>query len=195
MAQLFYYFNEIMLNFVFLIIFFFSNVKILNGDTSTLDSQIFATFDSYRLVLSTFPKKSLKKPKETNLNMSKIVVTKPLTLQIWENNPQFPAPGTRLNLNLPVGFASLSFTLENKTQNSILIKFISIEVHSVDNKIILMSMPAQNITIHPLEISPQRYQLSNKNGYGNINQVEAVVIYELEGQQYTLKSSPVKISL
>jgi hypothetical protein len=67
-------------------------------------------------------------------------------------------------------------------------------VRAVGSKQALMSIPGRDLTLNPLEISPQRYQLSNLEGYGNLERVEAVVIYELDGRNYTLRSSPVNVS-
>lgn len=129
----------------------------------------------------------------TKTLMSQMIVTQPLNLQIWENDPRRTPPGASPTANRPVGFASLSFALENKTEQPIVIKIISIEVIPVKSKKALMSLPARDLTLHPLEIAPQRYQLSNRDGYGNVEQVEAVVIYQVNGQRYTLRSSPVKV--
>jgi hypothetical protein len=181
-------FAKTMLKHLLLISLLFGSVNNLNDDSSGFVNQI------YTLPTAKIAKKHFVGHKKINYTMNKILVTQPLTLQIWENDPNFPAPGTPPGTDIPVGFASLSFTLENKTQHSILIKLLAVEVRSISNKKLLMSMPAKDLILHPLEIAPQRYQLSNKNGYGNINQVEAIVIYELDGQQYTLESSPVKIS-
>ncbi len=178
-----------MVKSLLLISILFSNVNNLINDISGLLTHNIEISPSAQIAKNNF-----SKGKKINSVMNKIVVTQPLTLQIWENNPKHPAPGTRPGVKVPVGFASLSFTLENKTQQSIVIKLLAVEVRSVGNKKPLMSIPMQNLTLHPLEIAPQRYQLSNKKGYGNINQVEAVVIYELDGKQYTLKSSIVKTS-
>ncbi len=128
---------------------------------------------------------------QQNFKISKMIVTQPLTLQVWQQNPNIIPPGTPRNAKRPLGFASLSFTLENKSEQSIVIKLLSIEVHPVGSETPLMSLPARDLLLHPLEIAPQRYQLSNSSGYGDVEQVEAVIVYELDGKSYTWRSSPV----
>lgn len=106
--------------------------------------------------------------------MNKMFITEPLSLQIWENDPRIIPPGTSSSVKRPVGFASLSLTFENKTEQTLILKMSSIVVRGVDSKKILMSLPARDLTLHPLEISPQRYQISSQEGYGNVQQVEAI---------------------
>ncbi len=125
--------------------------------------------------------------------MSKMIVTQPLSLQIWENDPRLIPPGASPTAKRPVGFASLSLTFENKTEQTLILKMQSIGVRAVGSKQLIMSLSAKDLTLHPLEISPQRYQISNQEGYGNVQQVEAVIIYQLEGKSYELISSPVKV--
>ena len=125
--------------------------------------------------------------------MSKISVTQPLNLQVWQNDRRLTPPGASPNPNRPVGFASLSFTFENKTEQTLTLKLQAIEVRAVDSKRLLMSLPARDLILKPLEIAPQRYQLSNQEGYGNVDKVEALVIYQLDGQSYTMRSAPVNI--
>jgi len=123
---------------------------------------------------------------------SKIIVS-PLTLEIWQDDPNLPPSGISPTANRQIGFASLSFTLENKTQQRIALKLQKIEILPLGSEHPLMSLPAKNLTLGGLEYAPQRYQLSNKQGYGNVKKVEAVVVYQLDGKQYTLRSAPVRI--
>jgi hypothetical protein len=125
--------------------------------------------------------------------MNKIAITQPLSLQVWQNDPRLPMPGTQPGSDRHVGFASLSFTVENKTEQPITLRLLAIEVRAAGSQKPLMSLPVKDITLNPLEISPQRYQISNREGYGNVKQVEAVIVYQLEGKSYTLRSSPVTI--
>lgn len=130
---------------------------------------------------------------QQNPPMNKVVITQPLSLQVWQNDPSLPMPGTQPGSDRHVGFASLSFTVENKTEQPITLRLLAIEVRAVGSQKPLMSVPVKDITLNPLEISPQRYQISNREGYGNVKQVEAVIVYQLEGKSYTLRSSPVTI--
>ena len=132
-------------------------------------------------------------PANKNTSKSKMIVT-PLRLQIWENDPRLPLPGASPTANRPIGFASISMTFENKTEQPINLRLQTIAIFPVGSKQPLMSLAATDLTLGPLEIAPQQYQLSNQEGYGNLAQVEAVVIYQLDGQSHTLRSSSVNVS-
>ena len=78
------------------------------------------------------------------------------------------------------------------TEKPITIDIEKIEVRSLNSKSNqpLMSLPTKSIRLGGLEYAPQRYQLSNKDGYRS-GQVEAIVVYKLDGKQYMLRSAPV----
>jgi hypothetical protein len=120
-----------------------------------------------------------------------MIVTQPLTLQIRQEDPRFTAPGTPAGRERFLGHAALSFTLENQQKQPVIVELQTIEIRAVGHEKPLMSLPARTLTLQPLEIAPQRYQLSNREGFGKITEVEAVVIYEVDGQKVTLRSKPV----
>lgn len=162
------------------------NVNRLSLYISPADNQIPASHNSRKKIIS--------EDTSQNYPASKMIVTQPLSLQIWQDDPRLIPPGDRSMAKRPIGFAQLNWTFENKSQQPILLKLQTIEVRSIGSKQALMSIPGRDLTLNPLEISPQRYQLSNLEGYGNLERVEAVVIYELDGRNYTLRSSPVNVS-
>jgi hypothetical protein len=137
--------------------------------------------------------KSLMAKTSQNSLKSRMNVSDSLSLQIWQEDPNLPPNGISPTADRPLGFASLSFLLENKTEMPIVLRLQRIEIRPVGAEKPLMSLPAKDLTLGPLEYAPQRYQLSNREGYGNIKQVEAVVIYQLDGQQHTLRSAPVRV--
>lgn len=161
------------------------DVNRLNLYISPVDNQISASQGSRKKIISEYTSQ--------NSPVSKMIVTQPLSLQIWQDDPRLIPPGDRSMAKRPVGFAQLSWTFENKTQQSIILKLQTIEVRAVGSEEVIMSMAGRDLTLHPLEISPQRYQLFNLEGYANVDRVEAVVIYQLDGRNYTLRSSPVSV--
>ncbi|OKH40737.1 hypothetical protein NIES2101_34955 [Calothrix sp. HK-06] len=126
-----------------------------------------------------------------NTPPSQVKVSPSLNLQIWQNDPKRPLSGA-YKVGSQLGFATIDFLLENTTEKPITIQLEKIEVRRLNSKSNqpLMSLPAKSITLGGLEYAPQRYQLSNRDGYQS-GQVEAIVVYKLDGKQYILRSAPV----
>jgi hypothetical protein len=145
-----------------------------------------------------FPKYSISYTQlnstKQNHPMSKVMMRQPLSLQVWQDDPNLPPSGIPVMANRPISFAMLSFTLENKTEQAITLKLKKLEIRPVGSQNKIMSLPAFDLTLKPLEIAPQQYKFSQLKGYGNIKQVEAIMIYEFQGQSYTFNSPPVKVN-
>lgn len=173
-------------------------ITLLLSSCSNFFSVISAANEGVNQSISAPPSTVKVSPKQfmesSNQNppVSQIVVS-PITLEIWQDDPKIPPVGISPSANRQIGFAVVSFILENKTQQPISLILQKIEVRSLRSEYPLMSLPAKNLTLGGLEYAPQRYQLSNKQGYGNVKAVEAVVVYQLDGKQYTLSSAPVSI--
>ncbi len=134
---------------------------------------------------------NFKKPKTP---MNKVIINQPLTLEAWQEDPNLPPVGIPINKDRPIGYALLRVTFENKTMHTITLHLQKIEVVAAGNQNKLISLPPVDLTLHPLEISPQQYRLTKKEGYGNIKQIKGILVYKLDGQNHTLSSQAVNIN-
>ena len=125
--------------------------------------------------------------------MTTTLVTQPLTLRIWRHEPQIPVPGLRPGTPHPVGFAAIDVTFENKTERELTLDIETIAIYPIGSHQPLMQLPPRTLVLHPMEIAPQVFQLSNQTGYGKVKQVEAVIVYQIEGDRHTLRSQPVAV--
>lgn len=130
---------------------------------------------------------------KTQVEMNEVIIREPLNLLAWEEDPNLPPRGIPLQPDRPISFAMLSVTFENKTTQvvEILIKLIAIQTNK--ERRVINSLPATNLVLMPLEISPQQYQMSNRESYSNTIELIGILIYELDGKIYTLESDPVSV--
>ena len=122
-----------------------------------------------------------------------MIVTQPLQIRVWQKSSKLIPIGARGGKTCPLGFAELSFTLINETEQPLSLELTTIEVRPIGRDEPLMSLPEQNIQLNPLEAARQQYQLCRRQGYGSAEWVEAIVVYQVGGQRYTLFSSPVYV--
>ncbi len=122
-----------------------------------------------------------------------MIVIQPLQIHVWQESAKLKPPGVRPGIHRAIGHALLNFTLKNETTHPITVALNTIEVRAIGHREPIMSLAPKTITLQPLEIAPQQYQLSNRDGYQSADWVEAIVTYQLDGRSATLFSSPVYV--
>jgi hypothetical protein len=87
----------------------------------------------------------------------------------------------------------MDVTFENRTDRQLTLHIETIAVCPIGSHQPLMQLPPRTVVLHPMEIAPQVFQLSNQTGYGKVKQVQAVIVYQIEGDRHTLRSQPVAV--
>jgi hypothetical protein len=121
------------------------------------------------------------------------IVTPSISLQAWQEDPNLPPVGVPVDPDRPIGFAQVNFMLENKTENLIEVDIDRIEVQEAIGHRTLMTLRGPKILLRGLEISPQQFRLTHSTGYGQIQNVEAVISYRIKDQSLIARSRPVTI--
>ncbi|PZV11510.1 MAG: hypothetical protein DCF22_14390 [Leptolyngbya sp.] len=93
-----------------------------------------------------------------------------------------------------IGFATVFVELENTQETDTKVMIQSIQIRNViTGAIQLESQKTQAIHLHPLEISANQFQLTNKSGYSRFGKVKAVITYQIDNQKSTIESAPVEV--
>ncbi len=125
--------------------------------------------------------------------MPSVIIREPLTLQAWEEDPNFPPLGVSPDPNRPISYALLSVTFENTTLNRIDVKIKSVEIRSSQNGELINSLLESTLTLMPLEISAQQYRLFSRQSYGKHRSLVGSLGYEIDGREQSLTSPVVQL--
>lgn len=122
-----------------------------------------------------------------------IVVSEPLELQAWQEDPTLPPVGVPYSKDRPISYAMWSVTFENKTEQTIFVKIKTVDIYLKNSDQPFISLSSQELVLRPLEIAPQQYHFSSQISYSDVRQIEALMTYQIDNQTYTLQSPLVDI--
>ncbi len=130
---------------------------------------------------------------QSTQNMDNSTPLKQVSLQAREE--LFPPLGIVSQSPLNKGIASVFLRLENSQMQPTNIRIIDIKITNTSAQVIEgFASQCQTIDLKPLENSQIVIELFSQEGYGNNLEVQAVVIYQINGQKYQLTSSPSLVS-
>lgn len=110
-------------------------------------------------------------------------------LEAYENTRQ----PLGASANYPIGHAVVRLRIENLTQNNIIANLTKVEIRQSSDNSVLMSETVNPFDLGGLQILEKGFHLTNSKGFMGANEVKAVVIYELNGNNYTVESPNLKV--
>jgi len=84
--------------------------------------------------------------------------------------------------------------LENTQETDAKVMIQSVQVrNAITGGVQLESQKPQSIHLHPLEISANQFQLTNRSGYSQFGKVKAIITDQIGNQKNTIESAPVEV--
>ncbi len=149
----------------------------------------------YNAIAHLFPLSQVPLPMTpaTRATHSDNLMIKQVTLQAREEKH---APvGISPTRDRDIGFADIFVKLENPEMIDISLTIQRVEIQdSHTSQVYLAMQNPKQIHLRPMEFAVSALHLKNKAGYPGHSPVKAVVIYQLQGVEQVIESSPVEIT-